>query len=127
MRGAWCNAPEKSGTGASEYCYNGIGNEGLRTLTDGLASTRSHLISLDISNNDLQSHSLAQLELVVRKGELQELLIGSNKLTDRACFDLRDILQRTYSRLTKIDLINSEISHEGAGAIFDAFRGNAYL
>ena len=106
---------------------NGIGNEGLRALAEGLTAQFNHLLSLDISNNDLQSHSLAQLEPVVCKGELQELLVSSNKLTDRACFDLRDILQRTHSRLTKIDLGNCEIGHEGAGAIFDAFRGNAFM
>jgi hypothetical protein len=44
---------------------NGVRNEGLKHISEGMCSDNCHLVSLNISNNDLEANSINMFEKIL--------------------------------------------------------------
>lgn len=67
---------------------NSIGNDGLKTLLNGIEAPKLNLIYVNLSNNDLGFDCISSLKVLLESESLQEIRLASNNLTDASVDDL---------------------------------------
>lgn len=90
---------------ALSICYNGLGNEGMKTLSNGL----NNIEKLDVTFNNVSDQGALFLS---KNNKLKELIIYCNDITDIGAKYLSE-----NTSLIRLDITNNRITEEGRGVL----------
>ena len=106
---------------------NTIGNDGIKTLLNGLTPLMVNLIYINLSNNDLGQECIPQLGILMESESLQEIRLSSNNFNDMWINELSLFFYGNKCKLKKLDLSNNKITSKGATKLMQALKTNEYM
>lgn len=111
------------------FSDNAISNEGLKIIGSGTFTKDSQLVSIIMSNNELQGAAAIQCfsQMLSQSKAIQELDLSDNNLGDPGMEEIARIYQQNANRLMKITLKNIQATSVSVGKLFFALKGNNFL
>lgn len=106
---------------------NTIGNEGIKTLLNGITTSMVNIIYINLSNNDLGQEWIPQLGVLMESESLQEIRLSSNNFTDSWINEISLFFYGNKSKIRKLDLSNNRITCKGATKLFQSLKNNEYM
>uniref|UniRef100_A0A673I9N5 B30.2/SPRY domain-containing protein n=1 Tax=Sinocyclocheilus rhinocerous TaxID=307959 RepID=A0A673I9N5_9TELE len=97
----------------------GLSDQHCEILSSALQSLNSHLIKLDLCNNELQDSGVKLLSAGLKS--IESLLAGC-RLTGRCCESLSSALQSSKSHLRELDLSNNDLQDSGVKLLSDGLK-----
>ncbi|KAL1276898.1 hypothetical protein QQF64_023571, partial [Cirrhinus molitorella] len=103
----------------------GISEQHCESLSLALQSLNSHLIMLDLCNNELQDSGVKLLSAGLESPhcQLNILRLSGCRLTGQCCESLSSALQSTDSHLRELDLSNNDLQDSGVELLSDGLKG----
>ncbi|KAJ8007708.1 hypothetical protein DPEC_G00096970 [Dallia pectoralis] len=102
----------------------GITEEGCASLVSALKSNHSHLIELDLSNNDLKDTGVKQVSDLVKDPQckLETLRLSGCGINEEGCASLVSALKSNPSHLKELDLSNNDLKDTGVKQVSDLVK-----
>uniref|UniRef100_A0A8C1TM94 NACHT, LRR and PYD domains-containing protein 12-like n=1 Tax=Cyprinus carpio TaxID=7962 RepID=A0A8C1TM94_CYPCA len=102
----------------------GLSVQHCEILSSALQSLNSHLIKLDLCNNELQDSGVELLSAGLKSAhcQLNILRLAGCRLTGQCCESLSSALQSSKSHLRELDLSNNDLQDSGVKLLSDALK-----
>ncbi|XP_058626444.1 NACHT, LRR and PYD domains-containing protein 3-like [Onychostoma macrolepis] len=102
----------------------GLSDQHCEILSSALQSLNSHLIKLDLCNNELQDSGVKLLSAGLKSAHcrLNILRLAGCRLTGQCCESLSSALQSSKSHLRELDLSNNDLQDSGVKLLSDALK-----
>jgi len=106
---------------------NSIGNEGIKHMLQGIDPSKTSIVYINLSNNNLTQGSINELSNLLNSSNIQEIRLSNNQLTDVSVQELGYFFYRGQCQLQKLDLANTELTSAGVGILSHALKLNPFL